>query len=774
MPTWLRTIVARILAAWRTDALDRDFEQEMEAHLAMATADKVRGGMTPTAARRAARLELGGMPQLRETARAARGLPWLGTFWLDVKLGLRMLRKSWGLTVVGGLAMTVVIAIGALTFSVMRAELGSVLPLDEGERIVALMVQDPTTTRRHEPSHPDFERWRRSLRRVESIGAFRTLERNLTADADTAGEPVSIAVMTASGFDAARVPPLLGRTLVAEDERPGAAPVVVIGHDVWESRFSSDPAAIGERLRLGGTEHTVVGVMPEGFAFPVNHRFWTALTQTAPVDATDDDDPGVFAFARLAPGISAAGAEAELTAVGLLPTSDTTEPRVERRPRVVPYTVALTVDNEEEEYFARLSVFLIVLLLVPPCANIAILVYAKTVTRQEEFAARYALGASRGRLVGQLFIEALVLAGGASALALVLLRLFYALEPFSGPNEPFWKDYGVSLSTVAVAGALAAVGAVITGVVPALQVTRALGASGMRALGGRTSLRLGAAWTAMVVAQIGFSIAVLPSAVEYGWSLTRAGVLGPGFAAEQYLTVRVMMDPEDTPGDSRDEAGRVGASHAELTRRLVAEPGVAALTLSAAAAGVERWAFVALDPTGAPRPAGALTTAHLSNVQVDVNTVDETFFDAYDMPAVGGRPFETADFVGNGTAVVINRVFARDIAGNGNPLGRRLRYVRRWDDQEAALEQWFEIVGVVDSRPANSDRRKIYHPLVPGTLQPVTLSVQMRPAASLPDRFASLSRQWTRACASTRSCAWTRSIAGSSSATTSRPLVSRW
>ncbi len=143
------TVVARIRDFLRPAAGDADFDQELELHLAMAEEDKVRRGLSPEQARREARLELGGVAQLREAARAARGLPWLETFWLDGKLGLRMLRKSWGLTLVGGLAMAVTIGLGASIFNIWDTFAGTQLPLDEGDRIVAIQPFDKAAQRVH-------------------------------------------------------------------------------------------------------------------------------------------------------------------------------------------------------------------------------------------------------------------------------------------------------------------------------------------------------------------------------------------------------------------------------------------------------------------------------------------------------------------------------------------------------------------------------------------------------------------------------------------------
>jgi hypothetical protein len=177
---FLHTIAARVLGCLRPRDPESDFDQELDAHLAMAVEDKIQRGMSPEQARRTAHVELGGLAQLREAARAARGLPWSGGFWLDLKLGLRMLRKSWGLTLVGGFAMAVTIGLGASVFTIWNAIAWPTLPLDEGDRVVAIQRFDAATQTRHqETSLPDFERWRQVLRSVKDIGAMRIIERSV-------------------------------------------------------------------------------------------------------------------------------------------------------------------------------------------------------------------------------------------------------------------------------------------------------------------------------------------------------------------------------------------------------------------------------------------------------------------------------------------------------------------------------------------------------------------------------------------------------------------
>ncbi len=744
--------VARIRAYMRPQDLDREFDEELEAHLALAEADKIKQGMPSEQARRAARIELGGLTQLREAGHEARGLPHLDTFWLDIKLGLRMLRKSWGLTLIGGLAMTLAIIIGIAVFTFFAWATGDSLPLDDGEDVVAFKIQEAATRELRGTAMQDFERWRDTLRSVVDLGAFQAVERNFALGNDALGdtggslvEPVTVAEMTAAGFRLARVAPLLGRTLAEDDESIGAPPVVVIGYDVWQSRFAADPAVVGETVLLGGVAHTVVGVMPEDFAFPVNHRFWTALAfdRSAQLPAP----PEGAVFGRLAPGVTLERAQTELAAVGLLPPAEIEDRDEQRRAQVLPYVAGISSDDPAQlRWIVRLGLILVSLLLVPPCANIAILVYARTMTRQEEFAARYALGANRRRIVAQLFIEMLVLAGAAAVVALLAVRLALGwivdqLITHQAGQVPFWLDLTLPVEAAVFAAVLAVVAAVVAGLIPALKATGQAMRTGLRALGSRTGTQLGRTWTALVVLQVAMTLAALPVAIEIGWGTIRKGAIGPGFPADEYLTARIALERRTTDDEIPKDASnsyltRFTMLQKELIQRLQSEPDIAGATIGSLP-GDEPWEFIQFDPR-TPTNADLISSRNL----IRTGRVDESFFDVFDIPFLTGRDFAARDFQHEDTAVIVNWTFVQQHLGEVNPLGVRLRYVpsRQAETQdEPTPKPWLEIVGVVADRPAGATNGTVYRPIVGGQMVAETLSIHATSdLASLADRLRTM------------------------------------
>jgi len=739
----LREWASRLWGTFRHTPTDRDLERESAFHLEMVEQDLRREGHSPSEAARLARLRVGRPSQVVERLHDQRAFSWLGRFSLDVVLGMRMLRKSWGMTLVGGLAIAIVIAVAAGLASFFQVFTGGTVPLVEGDRVVAIQSFDPISRQSVPTQLADYERWRDTLESVETVGAFRTVRRELivgddgarTAPSAGAAELVSVAEMTSSGFRLARVAPLLGRFLTEEDEASGAAPVVVIGETVWRSRFGSDPEVLGQRIRLGSTLHAVVGVMPQNFGFPINHQYWVPLPADLPADAWSQG-PEVVVFGRLAPGFTLEGAEAEISAKGLLPDTSAADRQEPLRAQVVPYARAFVHIPPRE---AATILLFVTLLLVPPCANIAILVYARTVTRQAEFAARFALGASRGRIVDQIFIETLVLATLAALLALafvhvVLSGIEVSIDQSPGAN-PFWMYPSISIETIVYVASLVVLAALIAGAVPALRATRGLMNQALRALSNRTSVRLGPTWTMLVVVQVALAVAILPAAAEMTWGFLRAGMLDAGFPESEFKTARLALSGPG-PQDAADAGDSVEARYAELRRELVRrlrEEGVSAVTFSSAIAGTEPVAEIGVEETAVDRE-----RRFNAYYEVGVNRIDAAFFDTFGARILVGRGFEAGDLRAASNAVIVNQTLAREVFGDVSPLGRRLRYVER----PTQLERWYEIVGVSADVPGNDERPRMYHPLEPGQLDTVTMTMRVgSDRAGMPERLRALATQ---------------------------------
>ena len=694
-----------------------------------------------THARRASSISSPGSPQSKSLSRREASILSLRGSVLDFKLGFRMLAKYPGLTLAGGLGMAVAITIGAVSFHVAHTLLRTPPSL---ESVVAIGNWNVAEGRGARSSLRDFETWRKELESVEDVGAFREIESNFITD-NGRGEPASIAEISASAFRIMRVPPLMGRPLLEDDGREGAPPVIVIGYDVWRTRFASDTSVVGRSVRLGSTMYTVVGVMPEGFAFPVNHRFWTPLRVRAS-DYERGQEPWVEVFGRLAPGVSLKHAQPELTTVGMREAAAFPETHEQLRPRIMPFsTHHIGVDDlgAEEVVLPRLFIAMILVVL---CANVAILVYARTATRQGEIAVRNALGASRRRIVAQLFVEALVLAAVAAAVALVLtsvaLRQGQEMMGAFGELLPYWVDYGISSSTVLYLVGFAVLASVVVGVVPALQATGGRVQSGLSRLGGSNGMQLGKTWTMLIVVQVAVSVAVLPVAAIYSWSAIRSAIARPGFAAEEFLTARLLMDYGAPPGAEaeayrHDFRARFGAFWSELKRRLEAEPAVSGVTYGWIVPGSfeEGRGFFEVEGVRLPprSPSGLL---------VRINQVDVDFFDIFDVPLLAGRRFESGDREPERATLIADRTFVQQVLGGENALGRRVRFLPR---NNAEPGPWLEIVGVVADFPTNVNTpREVYGSLhsAVAPMAPVRLALRV---GATPATFAGRLREITTA-----------------------------
>jgi putative ABC transport system permease protein len=627
----------------------------------------------------------------------------VGISWLDFKLGFRMLARYPMLTVVGSLAMAVAIAVGAGTFEVIMRLTNPSLPLPNGDRIVGLNYWDRTEPGVRAPSSYDALTWREGLRHVEDIGAFRLVQRNLIVDGQV-GDPVDAAEISAAAFRVTGVPPLMGRVLVDADEAPGSPAVVVLGNRLWKMRFGADPAVIGRVVRLGVTQATVVGVMPEGFAFPVRQSLWTPLGVSELAQ-----EPGrsqeLRVFGRLATGVELPEAQAELTVFGSRVAERFPEEYENLKPQVVPYAESFI--ELPQDFLVRAGVHSInafgTLFLVVICGNVALLMFARAATREREILVRRALGAARSRIVMQLFTEALVLAAIAAVLGLTAtdFALKWTLAALSTEAEgwPFWIEGGLSATTITYSAWLTVLAAVVAGVVPALKITRTNMEAGLRqASSGAGGVRMGGMWTAVIVAQIAGT--VLFTAVAYVVQRQAAGIASAKatFAAEEYLAVRLDMDRDgltEERATTVDESflRRYQATARELEQRVAAEAGVAGVTLAEQLPMMPtRGAAIELDDLGASE---SVTDRELF---VSTAAVDPDFFDVFQTPVVAGRAFAARDAAVGANTVVVNQLFVDKILAGRNAVGRRIRYkVEDSQPGEAFKEPgpWFEIVGVV-------------------------------------------------------------------------------
>ena len=743
----IRRLVLRLLAVFRIHAAEAELSREIQSHLQLLEDEFVSQGLQRDDARLAARRAFGGVEQVKEHQRDARGFRWLDGARLDFTLGARMLAKYPGLSIIGGMGLAVGVAIGVGCFAFLYAFFYATLPVEDGDRIVALENWDIEANSEVRRSMHDLVTWRRDMTTVGEIGAFRTVARTMTV-AGGPVEAVEVAQITADGFNITRVTPVIGRALVATDERPGALPVVLIGHDVWHSRFGGDRSVLGQDVRLGNVAHTIVGVMPEGYGFPVNHSYWIPLSTEA-TTVGPREGPEILVFGRLRDGSTIAQAQAELSALGERAGRALPLTHARLRPRVMPFTHAV-LDIQEttvRDVMAIQSMVSMLALIV--AVNVGVLVYARTATRYREIAVRTALGASRRRIVGQLFIEALVLSAVASAVGIALARYgiaqgvaIYAAQG-NGPL-PYFLSFNLPVAAYVYVAILTVFAALVAGVFPALHATGARTHDTLRQASGTDGMRLGRVWTVMIVAQVAIAMIGLPIVIKISLDGIQRGLGEASYSEESFLAAAISTDPdapEGVPASDRaqEPAARFDRVRRDLATRLDGDPAVDDVTVAATIPGAEPRARIAID--------GAVGVRD-GELDVCFNHVATDFFEAFGARLVAGRALHDSDGTGSTQAVVVNRAFVSQLLGGAHAVGRRLHYVeaRRRDPAGGGTPTQYEIVGVVTDLGTNPIRPDlvapvIYHPLRNST----RATVLVRTRGHEPAQFASRLRELTAA-----------------------------
>ncbi len=490
----------------------------------------------------------------------------------------------------------------------------------------------------------------------------------------------------------------LGRTFAAEEDRPGAPPVVLLGHALWRDRFASDPAAVGGTLRVNGQPMTIVGVMPERFLFPVRDALWVPL-RPDPHAVRRGEGETLEVFGPRKPGVGLAQARAEMATITRALELEHPDTNAGLASVVKPYTVEFIGERAVALLWVMLAAVFGVLLVA--CANVANLLLARASVRVREMGIRTALGASRARLVGQLLGESAVLAGLGGVLGLVLARLGVLWFNRSIPLEgaPFWIDIRVDPAAALFAALLVLSSSVLAGIVPALQASRADATEALRddARTG-TGLRISRLSRGLVVAEVALACGLLVAAGLMIRSVTNLRPSRFPFTTADVLTARVVLHEARYP-----DARRQAAFFTELELRLSVLPGVRSAALA-----------LTLPGPGGARDKVAVEGRPLQDerqLPLTVwSAVSPRFFETFAVGLLRGRGFRAQDGPDATRVAVVNSTFALHFFPEGRAIGRRVRLVFPGSDPG-----WREIVGVVPDLniavPQRPQREALYLPL---------------------------------------------------------------
>ena len=609
------------------------------------------------------------------------------TLWQDLRFGARMLLKSPGFALVAVTALALGIGANTAIFSVVHAVLLRPLPFAEADRLVMMWKRDLTAGQPLvELSIPEFNDWRAQSQAFEHMAAMPTSVYGYGYVLTGQGEPVQIEStrVSADFFATLGVRPALGRAFTAEDDRPGAAHVVIISERLWRARFNADPGLIGRTISLNDTGFTVVGVMPASFEFPKGADIWSPLSGSIGGDALQNRN-AVFlqAVGRLRPEATTAQAAAELNAIiGRVAAAHLETEAAGHRAVITPLA----------EYIfgnARPALWLLLaatgLLLAVACANVANLSLARATSRRREIAVRVALGAGRWRIVQQLFAESLLLASAGGVLGVLLAYwLIDVLVAIAPTDIPRIEGVSINAGVLAFTAGVALLTAFIFGLAPAVtaaqvNLTDALSESGGKMAGGGQGSRLRGA---LVVAEVAVTLVLLAGAGLVLRSFVKLQRVDAGFDTSSVLTFQLRLH-----GQKYRDAKAARDFYRQLTERLEAQTGVVAAgaVLIRPLEGTIGWD---VPYATADQPQEEAKRNRVPNFEV----VTPHYFRSVGLPLKAGREFTEHDDEAAPKVAVISEAMARAAFPAGTEaVGQRIRLFNPTDPDNS----WHTVVGVV-------------------------------------------------------------------------------
>jgi predicted permease len=643
---------------WRRRKLEEQLEKELRFHIEQHAADLIAQGRDPAEARRQARLTLGGPEQVKEECRDARGTRWLEDLWQDFRYALRTLRQRPGFAAVA--LLTLALGTGATTvmFIVINGVLLKPLPYAEPDRLVSLQEQTDWSTQFGNlwnftyPNYIDCKRENRSLDMAAWSRGGGTVNEPGPAEY-VEGRQISSELFPVLGVKLFR-----GRGFLPEEDKPGAAPVAIISHALWQRRFAGRPDALGSKLVYNGKSYTVTGITPPGFRLDGTELdVFTPLGQDTGRAMQNRGAHRLRVWARLRPGAKLAEARMELGVVGHRLAEQYPESNKGRTFIAEPLRV--NVGDVRSTLYLLLGAVSLVLLIA--CVNVASLLLARAVSRERELAMRVALGAGRGRLVRQCLTESAVLGVSGGLLGVVLaavgIRPFVTFWPGSLPRaEQVQLDWRV----LAFAIAASLLSGLLFGLAPAVRATARELEQSLRA-GGRTlagsSRRLHSSY---VVSEIALAMVLLVAAGMLGRTMLQLSSRDPGVNFRNVLTARLALSPATlaNPGQTR-------AAWQDVMERLRRVPGVDAV------ATVDT---VPMREGSNPIPYKTSAAAPPAEKQpiVLANSVSPDYLKVTGIRLLKGRFFDEQDRLGNESVVVIDEVMAQQAFAGQEPIGKHV------------------------------------------------------------------------------------------------------
>ena len=675
---WFYSLRLRVRAFFHPNQADEEMKEELREHLEQQIKENVARGMSPEEARYSALRTLGGITQIEQQCRDARGGSFLEDFVQDLRYGFRQLRRSPGFSALAVLCLTLGIGANTAVFSWVEGILFRPYPLVAHQQRLFAVAGTVPGKRIELLSWPDFLDLRRSCTLCEE--SFVTKITGSTLSVGDHAETTTGSIVSANYFDAIGVRPVLGRSFEPREEvGSDSHPVVVISYQLWRKRFKGDSEIIGKTQRFNNVPHTIIGVAPEGFYGTFvgwAMQFWVPASMEESFESGGYklDDRGarwIEAYVRLKPGVTRTQAQQEISAIAA--RLETNYPATNRGRGIGLWPLWQTPFNNAGTLLPTLEVMaaVVALVLLIACANVGNLLLVRSFARRHELSVRLAMGASRVRLLKQLLTEGLILsalgtAGGLLAgywcrHALVLLLPARSGVAMYLPGE-------IDGRVMSWSAGICLIVTLIVGLIPAFQ-TRNLDlagplkaeASGVVGARGRAWMRSG-----LVVLQVCLSFILVVGAALLLESLGKIRTTSPGFTTTSVVTTGVSLVAAgyDVP--------RAKIFQDELIDRLSALPGV------------ESVAFARVTPLGygtyssTPIAVDGYQPPPEEQPAIEYNQVSPGYFTTLGIPLLSGREFTRNDDENAPLVAIVNRTMMTRYWGGQDPIGRRVQVKGRW------------------------------------------------------------------------------------------------
>jgi putative ABC transport system permease protein len=646
----IRTLRRRIRALFSKAELDSELNDEMRLHIALETEELIRTGVTPDEAARRARIAFGGVERHKDETRDVRGVRSLEDTLRGIAYTLRSLRRAPAFTLAVVFSLALGIGANSTMFTIINAVLLRQLPFPHADELVSISTVNKGTTneRLHEPY---FHAWHDASRTLASVALYNPTSATFAGNTDPELVPGSAA--STDLFGVLQLRPALGRFFNGDDEAAGAPKVVILSDALWRRHFAADSAIVGRVIQVNEKPVTVVGVMPPGLEFPQRAEFWT-LWKTS---VFGPGGPGFMFFvqivARPRPGVSLADAQREISAIATdagahLPVFARNE--------------GFVVMSLHDQIFGsvrpalRILFAAVLLLLLIACANVANLVFARTMQRQREFAVRVTLGAARATLIWLVLAESALLAIAGAVVGLLLsvwaTRLFVRLSPAGISNV---SHISVDVRVFVFTAVIAMGAALLVGVGPAVRAAQrdprlSLGEGGSREGSGRFAARIR---SALVACQLAIAVVLLVGAGLLIKSVEQLNRIDLGFRAEHVLVVNIPLSRA-----RYSEPARARQFFNQLAARLKGVPGV--LDAAYGTAPLQGFAGSQDLPATLTHPA----------VSLGESDVGPDYFETYGVPMREGRGILSSDDSASAPVAVLNASAAKAFFPDGNAIGR--------------------------------------------------------------------------------------------------------